>query len=110
MTTEIDPNPALYRHLSQPSASFVFLNENISKFFAGVQKLREECRIADVTILVESPYLKGGREVAAFASYHLGNQLLKLPMLARAYGATRELHQQAIADLVAEAAENERNR
>ena len=103
MDDEFIPNPDLYRRLSAPKATFECANDAAKRFFDGIAKLREECGIPDVSVIVEIPHYVDDfkREVAAYATYHLGNQLNKLPMIARAYGAVRSEFDRAIGDIVA---------
>lgn len=101
MTTE--NNPSRYRRMNQVFESPDTANDAISKFWDGVEKLREELKIADVFVAVEISQFVEGDEVRGSASVYFGDHAHKLTMLARCYGAAQADHQAMLARMIAAA-------
>ena len=90
-------NPDLFRRLSEPHESRETLETDLAEFYEAVSKLRAEHGLLNVYILVETPVMLGDEEQTVCHSIHFGDSTAALPMVARAYGAERERHEQLIA-------------
>lgn len=91
----------LYREMSQPFSSGEVANEALQAFFTDVEEARKKHRIAEVIVLCEVSHDLDGFDVHGAASLLLGSYDKHLPMVARAYGEQRQLHEDNMAKLVA---------
>ncbi len=96
-------DPALYRRMSEPFPDSETANDAVQAFFAGVEKLREQHRISDVLVLAEIGVMTDGTETRGAAQLFRGSRANIMPMLARAYGAERQRHEDDLALLMAAA-------
>lgn len=97
-------DPANFRKMSEPFATSADADKAVDAFQAGLKKLRDECRIAEVFCIIEVPYLlPDGGEASAMARLHHGYQL-KAPVLAAyGYGIETASHDAMIARLISQA-------
>ena len=79
----------LFREMSEPHPTRQRLNEDLEKFFAGVEKLRKTCKLTNVLIVVESSYLSEDSEAAGFALQTIGDRFFAQTLAAHAYGTLR---------------------
>lgn len=94
------PNPARYRELSAPFEDQDEASEALEAFFAEVAVARVKFGIADVILLCEIRVGPEERPVAS--SLFLGSFTNRLPIIARAYGAARQEHEEMLGDVIAE--------
>ena len=65
-------NQARYRKLSEPFENVSKANEAVTEFYAGVEALREKCKLPDIHIIVRvNATTEGGEEADAFSTAHL---------------------------------------
>lgn len=92
-------NPKRYREMRAPHASPDAANDAFAAFFAAVELLRIEHRIADVHILGIVRYSDGEEEFEGTVSGHIGDNLRALPMIAEAYGRAKADHEAMLVKL-----------
>lgn len=86
-------DPINYRNMCEPHSSVESLNQDLEGFFEELRDLREQYGLADVVVIVESPYEKDGSETNGHASLFLGDQNKPIGILATELGrARRELN------------------
>ena len=79
-------DPENYRAMSVPHASRDEVNEALTKFYEAVRAARNECRIADVTMVITTPVMYPDGESRVLLSFHLGDGNNRESMLAYAFG------------------------
>lgn len=96
-------DPKHYREMSMPFESVEAGNAALAAFFEDVKAARDKHRIADVAVLCEISHALDGDEVRGYASSHYGDSARQIMMLARAYGAEQQRHEEALALTIAHA-------
>jgi hypothetical protein len=99
--SKIRNDPATYRALDVPFSDSDAANAAIEGFFSAVETLRREHKIADVIVIVECSMMTGDRETRGTARLALGASHNTLPMIARAYGEERQVHEEQLALTIA---------
>jgi len=94
-------DPKLYRQLSEPFPSVDKANEAISAFFRDIEEARKKHRIPDVVVICDITHDLEGEEVRGSATMKLGGSEHHLAMLARAFGAAQQIHEETLALIIA---------
>lgn len=99
------PNdPSNYRKIREPFATSAEADAAVDAFQAGLKKLRDECRIAEVFCIVEAPYLTDdGSETSAMARLHHGDQLKAVILASYGYGIETAAHDSLVEKVLATA-------
>lgn len=95
-------NPKLFREMNEPFNSREEMDAAHTAFSEGIIALREQQKIANVYVIVETPYLlSDGTQGDAGATMVLGDASKRLSMVAWAYGMEKQKHTELIARLLA---------
>lgn len=96
-----EPNPKLYRELSEPHESVESLNTDLNAFFADFGELRKKYRLRDVVAIVNTSYLaKDGEEIEGGTHVGYGNSMNHEMMLAHCLGQVQSERQEAMARML----------
>jgi hypothetical protein len=99
-----EPNPKLYRELSEPFDSIEDANRACSEFFDKLAVLRKEYRIRDVYCVAQFAYMSDdGREAEGLTSVGFGDQFKHESMLAYSLGVVQTERQEYIGSLMSKA-------
>ena len=86
--------PELYRKMLEPHASEEEFMAAMDKFQAGIRALREECRVAEVVVIFETPAMSKDENGEVFETVgrgqlHMGCEAVHDILLARELGRLR---------------------
>lgn len=96
-------DPKHYREISTPFETVAAGNAALVAFFRDVETARDKHRIPDVTVLCEIAHTLDGEEIRGSASASFGDSSRVVTMLARAYGAEQQHHEERLALIMAHA-------
>lgn len=101
MSERVTRNPELFARMDAPFTASAEAEQAVHAFLTDLEALREKHRIANVYTIVEVRALdEGGDALAWFSRHFRGDSRNLLPMVARAYGAEREVHEELLARTV----------
>ena len=96
----MDPNPKLFRELSEPIAN-AELQTALQAFYEEVGQLREKLRIQNVYCVVNSAMITAeGEESEFMTSFQYGDALRGQSMVAWAYGYEQAAREETILDIM----------
>jgi hypothetical protein len=103
-TREYVADSARYERCSQPHENAATLNEALQAFCDGVSALREEHRVTNVVLIIESSYRDAdGIPVTGQSHFQLGDMLHHELMVARTLGKLQGERQRLVSDALNEA-------
>lgn len=85
MKPKFGPDPDLYASMSKPYESKEAADAAIERFMVGVKKLREECRIAEVVMLVANHVVIDDKQTMSCQALALGNPDFRAELGAMAF-------------------------
>lgn len=99
--TMTEPNPSLYRELSQPFPTIEAAQAALDAFRLELAELRKKHKIPDIAIVTQFDYFTAGQEWASgVLSFSYGNQMGTEAMYAYAYGQAVRDRQARIGELL----------
>ncbi len=98
----IEPNPKLYREMSEPHPSVEAVNQALRAFFDEFGELRKKHKLRDVIAVVNTSYLKeDGEECDGGSWFGYGSSLNHEMMLAHTLGVVQTDRQELLASVMA---------
>lgn len=82
---EFGPDPELYTRMSAPYEDANAAHVAIERFLSGVKRLREECRVSEVLVVVAAPHVSLEKGAYACQQLTLGNPSVHAEMAATAF-------------------------
>lgn len=84
--SEFNDDTKLYREMSEPHPSREALNEDLQKFHEGLAELRKNCKLQNIVVIIQTPFLADGKEGLGTSLHTLGDRMQAQAMCAYGYG------------------------